>query len=137
MEIVYRWSVPVLWIFFWSYWGLSSLHTGKTEYAESKISRLFHLGMIGSAFAAVAFDRFHTGPLAWSILPESRLVILTGTIITANRTSRNLYGHCDGCTWDGYRDRWTTWNTGNCVDFYRLFSEDLDRREMVGQSVWL
>ena len=102
MEIVYRWSVPVLWIFFWSYWGLSSLHTGKTEYAESKISRLFHLGMIGSAFAVVAFDRFHTGPLAWSILPESRLVLLTGTIITALGLAFAVWARMQlGINWSG------------------------------------
>lgn len=102
MEIVYRWSVPVLWIFFWSYWGLSSLHTGKTEYAESKISRLFHLGMIGSAFAVVAFDRFHMGPLAWSILPESRLVLLTGTIITALGLAFAVWARMQlGINWSG------------------------------------
>jgi len=83
MEFVYKWSIPILWGFFWGYWGIAGLQASKARRAESKTSRLIHLGLVFFAFLLVGFDGLGIGLLAWNILPQSELVYISGITITA------------------------------------------------------
>lgn len=83
MVLAYKWILMVLWALFWGYWGMAALRTGKTERAEDKVSRLIHLGLVGSAFALVALEPLRIGPMAWNILPQVMILHILGIIIAA------------------------------------------------------